>query len=132
MDFKVILTDGGFHAVDSSSIAFEIAARAAFREGIPQAAPVLLEPVMKVEVVVPEEFMGDVIGDLNSRRGQITGLDDRGNAKVVNGTVPLASMFGYIGVLRSMTQGRGNPSMTFSHYAPVPANVAAEIKKKVA
>ena len=132
IDFKATLFDGNFHDVDSSVLAFEIAARAAFREGIPQAAPVLLEPVMKVEVVTPEEFMGDVIGDLNSRRGQITGMDDRGNAKVVNATVPLASMFGYISVLRSMTQGRGQPSMTFSHYAPVPANVAAEIKKKVA
>ena len=132
IDFTATLVDGAYHDVDSSALAFEIAARAAFREGILKAAPVILEPIMKVEVITPEEYMGDVIGDLNSRRGQVLGMDDRGNAKVINANVPLSSMFGYISVLRSMTQGRGQPTMQFSHYEPVPANVAAEIKKKVA
>jgi elongation factor G len=128
IDFKVELYDGSYHDVDSSALAFEIAARAAFREGMLKAAPVLLEPVMKVEVIVPEEYMGDVIGDLNSRRGSISGMDDRGNAKVVNATVPLSEMFGYISDLRSMTQGRGAPTMIFSHYAQVPKNVEEQIK----
>ncbi len=132
IDFKATLVDGAYHDVDSSALAFEIAARAAFREGIAKAGPVLLEPIMKVEVITPEEYMGDVIGDLNSRRGQILGMDERGNAKVINANVPLSSMFGYISTLRSMTQGRGTPTMIFSHYEPVPANVAEEIKKKVA
>ena len=95
---------------------------------MPQAGAVLLEPIMKVEVITPEEYMGDVIGDLNSRRGQIAGMDDRGNAKVVNADVPLSEMFGYISDLRSMTQGRGMPTMQFSHYAQVPKNVEEEIK----
>ncbi len=132
IDWKATLYDGAFHDVDSSVLAFEIAARAAFREGLPKANPVLLEPIMKVEVITPEEYMGDVIGDLNSRRGQIQGMDDRGNAKVITANVPLSSMFGYVSILRSMTQGRGQPTMIFSHYDQVPANVAAEIKKKVA
>lgn len=128
IDFKAKLYDGSYHDVDSSALAFEIAARAAFREGMKQAGPVLLEPVMKVEVITPEEYMGDVIGDLNSRRGSISGMDDRGNAKVVNATVPLSEMFGYISDLRSMTQGRGAPTMIFSHYAQVPKNVEEQIK----
>jgi len=132
IDFKATLVDGAFHDVDSSVMAFEIAAKAAFREGIKQAGPTLLEPMMKVEVITPEEYMGDVIGDLNSRRGQVSGMDDRGNAKVVNATVPLASMFGYISVLRSMTQGRGQPTMQFSHYSAVPKNVEEEITAKAA
>jgi elongation factor G len=132
IDFKVTLYDGGFHDVDSSVLAFEIAARAAFREGMPKAGPVLLEPIMKVEVITPEEYMGDVIGDLNSRRGQIQSMEDRGNAKVITANVPLSSMFSYVSLLRSMTQGRGQPTMIFSHYDQVPPNVAAEIKKKVA
>jgi elongation factor G len=113
-------------------LAFEIATRAAFREGIAKASPVLLEPVMKVEVVTPEDYMGDVIGDLNSRRGQVQGMDSRGNARVVNAMVPLASMFGYVNTLRSMSQGRAQFSMEFHHYEPVPTHVAAEIKAKVA
>ena len=132
VDFKVQLTDGAYHDVDSSALAFEIAARAAFKEGMQKAGPQLLEPMMKVEVVTPEDYMGDVIGDLNSRRGQISGMEDRGNAKVVTAMVPLASMFGYINTLRSMSQGRANYSMTFDHYEPVPPNVVEEVKKKLA
>jgi elongation factor G len=132
VDFKVELTDGAYHDVDSSALAFEIAARAAFKEGMQKAGPQLLEPMMKVEVVTPEEYMGDVIGDLNSRRGQISGMEDRGNAKVVMALVPLANMFGYINTLRSMSQGRAQYSMHFNHYEPVPPNVAEEVKKKLA
>ena len=132
IDFKVTLVDGNYHDVDSSVLAFEIAARAAFREGLPKCGPQLLEPIMKVEVVTPEDYMGDVIGDLSSRRGNVTGMDSRGNARVVNAMVPLASMFGYVNTLRSMSQGRAQYSMQFDHYEPVPANVAEEIKKKVA
>ncbi|MCE2926194.1 MAG: elongation factor G [Rickettsiales bacterium] len=132
IDFKATLVDGQYHDVDSSVLAFEIAARAAFREGMPKAAPVLLEPIMKVEVVTPEDYMGDVIGDLSSRRGQVTGMDSRGNARVVDAMVPLASMFGYVNTLRSMSQGRAQYSMEFHHYEQVPSNVAEEIKKKVA
>ncbi len=132
IDFKVTLVDGGYHDVDSSVLAFEIAARAAFREGMPKCGPVLLEPIMKVEVVTPEDYMGDVIGDLSSRRGQVTGMDSRGNARVVDAMVPLASMFGYVNTLRSMSQGRAQYSMTFDHYEQVPSAVAEEIKKKVA
>ena len=132
IDFKATLLDGAFHDVDSSVLAFEIASRAAFREGVAQAGPVLLEPVMKVEVVTPEEYMGDIIGDLNSRRGQVSGMEARGNAQVVNAMVPLASMFGYVNTLRSMSQGRAQYSMEFDHYDQVPTAVAEEIKKKVA
>jgi elongation factor G len=132
IDFKATLTDGAYHDVDSSALAFEIASRAAFREGILKCAPKLLEPVMKVEVVTPEDYMGDVIGDLNSRRGQVTGMDQRGNARVVNAMVPLANMFGYVNTLRSMSQGRAQFTMTFDHYEQVPQNVADEIKAKMA
>ncbi|OIN86141.1 MAG: translation elongation factor G [Alphaproteobacteria bacterium CG1_02_46_17] len=132
VDFKVRLTDGAYHDVDSSVLAFEIAARAAFKEGMQKSGPQLLEPIMKVEVVTPEDYMGDVIGDLNSRRGQITNMTDRGNAKVVSAMVPLSSMFGYINTLRSMSQGRAQYSMEFDHYDAVPANVVEEVKKKVA
>lgn len=132
IDFKVTLTDGAYHDVDSSALAFEIAARAAFKEGMQKAGPVLLEPVMKVEVVTPEAHMGDVIGDLNSRRGQISGMDTRGNASVVNAMVPLATMFGYVNRLRSMTQGRALFTMEFDHYEQVPKNVADEVKAKLA
>jgi elongation factor G len=132
IDFKATLVDGAYHDVDSSALAFEIAARASFREGLPKCGPVLLEPIMKVEVVTPEDYMGDVIGDLSSRRGQVTGMDSRGNARVVDAMVPLASMFGYVNTLRSMSQGRAQYSMEFHHYEQVPANVAEEIKKKVA
>ncbi|MCK5556335.1 MAG: elongation factor G, partial [Alphaproteobacteria bacterium] len=120
IDFKVTLYDGAYHDVDSSALAFEIAARAAFREGIPKCKPVLLEPVMAVEVVTPEDYMGDVIGDLNSRRGQVDSMDSRGNARVVTAMVPLANMFGYINTLRSMSQGRAQYSMEFHHYSQVP------------
>ena len=132
IDFKATLTDGAYHDVDSSVMAFEIAARAAFREGLPKAGAKLLEPIMKVEVVTPEDYMGDVIGDLSSRRGQVQGMDSRGNARVVNAMVPLANMFGYVNTLRSMSQGRATYSMVFDHYADVPSNVAEEIKAKVA
>ncbi len=132
VDFKVTLVDGAYHDVDSSALAFEIAARAAFKEGMAGAGPQLLEPMMKVEVVTPEEYMGDIIGDLNSRRGQISNMEDRGNAKVISALVPLASMFGYINNLRSMSQGRAQYSMTFDHYSPVPSNVAEEVKAKMA
>ena len=132
IDFKATLYDGAFHDVDSSVLAFEIAARAAFREGAAKADPVLLEPLMKVEVVTPEEYMGDVIGDLNSRRGQIQEMNTRGNANVIDAMVPLANMFGYVNNLRSLTQGRANYSMQFDHYEEVPTNVAEEVKAKLA
>jgi len=132
IDFKVTLTDGAYHDVDSSVMAFEIAARAAFKEGMQKSAPVLLEPVMKVEVVTPEEYMGDIIGDLNSRRGQVNGMDQRGNARVVEASVPLANMFGYVNTLRSMSQGRAQYTMQFDHYEPVPQAVADEVKSKMA
>ncbi|MFM9889860.1 MAG: elongation factor G [Rickettsiales bacterium] len=132
IDFKATLIDGAYHDVDSSVMAFEIAARAAFREGMAKAGPKLLEPIMKVEVVTPEDYMGDVIGDLSSRRGSVQGMDSRGNARVVNAMVPLAQMFGYVNTLRSMSQGRASYAMTFDHYEEVPANVAEEIKKKAA
>jgi len=132
VDFEVELTEGNYHDVDSSVLAFEIAARGAFREAMPKAGAQLLEPMMKVECITPEEYMGDIIGDLNSRRGQVAGMDDRGNAKVITAMVPLASMFGYVNTLRSMSQGRAQYSMTFDHYEPVPNNVSEEIKKKYA
>ncbi|MCB9988345.1 MAG: elongation factor G [Rhodospirillales bacterium] len=132
IDFKVSLVDGAYHDVDSSVMAFEIAAKAAFKEGMQKAGPQLLEPMMKVEVVTPEEYMGDIIGDLNSRRGQVSGMSDRGNAKVILAMVPLSSMFGYINTLRSMSQGRAQYTMQFDHYAPVPANVAEEVKASMA
>ncbi len=130
IDFKARLVDGAYHDVDSSTLAFEIAARAAFREGIRKCTPKILEPVMRVEVVTPEDYMGDVIGDLNSRRGQVTGMDQRGNARVVNAMVPLASMFGYVNTLRSMSQGRAQFSMHFDHYEQVPQHVADDIIAK--
>ncbi len=127
IDFKATLMDGAYHAVDSSALAFEIAAKDAFSEGMKNAGAQILEPVMKVEVVTPEEYMGDVIGHLNSIRGQILGMEARGNAQVINAKVPLASMFGYVNTLRSMTQGRASYSMHFSHYEPVPQYIANEI-----
>ncbi|WP_121116382.1 elongation factor G [Croceibacterium ferulae] len=132
IDFDIELLDGKYHDVDSSALAFEIAGRGAMREAAQKSGIKLLEPIMKVEVVTPEEFMGDVIGDLNSRRGQIQGTDSRGNAQVVDAHVPLANMFGYVNELRSFTQGRAQYSMQFSHYDEVPANVAAEVKEKLA
>ena len=132
IDFKVRLIDGASHDVDSSVLAFEIASRAAFREGVPKAGPKLLEPVMKVEVVTPEDYMGDIIGDLNSRRGQVSGMDQRGNARVISAMVPLANMFGYVNTLRSMSQGRAQYTMQFDHYEQVPQAVADEVRAKMA
>jgi elongation factor G len=131
-DVKVSLVDGSYHEVDSSALAFEIAARAAFKEGAQKAGPQLLEPIMRVEVVTPDEYMGDIIGDLNSRRGQITGMEPRGNAQVIKAMVPLATMFGYVNTLRSLSQGRAQFTMHFDHYEPVPAMVAEEIRAKYA
>ena len=132
VDVKVELIDGKYHDVDSSALAFEIASRAAFREALQKAKSVLLEPIMKVEVVTPEDYTGSVIGDLNSRRGQIQGQDMRGNANVINAMVPLMNMFGYVNNLRSMSQGRATFTMQFDHYAEAPANVSAEVQKKFA
>ncbi|OYU36032.1 elongation factor G [Novosphingobium sp. PASSN1] len=132
IDFEVLLYDGAYHDVDSSALAFEICARAAMREVASKAGIKLLEPIMKVEVITPEDYLGDVIGDINSRRGQIQGTDSRGNAQAVVAMVPLANMFGYVNQLRSFTQGRANYSMFFDHYDEVPANVATEIKAKMA
>ena len=132
IDFKAKLVDGKYHEVDSNALTFDIAARAAFRELASKGAVKLLEPVMKVEVVTPEDFLGGVIGDLNSRRGQVQGTDSRGNAQVVTAMVPLANMFGYINTLRSMSQGRAQYSMTFDHYEQVPQAIADEVKAKYA
>jgi elongation factor G len=131
LDFKVILTDGGFHAVDSSSIAFEIAARAAYRQSVPKAGPQLLEPIMKVDVYTPDAHVGDVIGDLNRRRGMIKSQDPGVTGVRIKADVPLSDMFGYIGDLRTMTSGRGQFSMEFSHYIACPRNVAEEVIKEV-
>ncbi|MCX7087854.1 MAG: elongation factor G [Methylococcales bacterium] len=131
LDFKVILTDGAFHAVDSSAIAFEIAARAAYRQTLPKAAPQLLEPIMKVDVFTPDSHVGDVIGDINRRRGMIRSQDAGVTGVRIKADVPLSEMFGYIGDLRTMTSGRGQFSMEFSHYMPCPKNVADEVIKEV-
>ncbi len=132
LDLKVTLTDGAYHDVDSSVMAFEMAGRAAFREACGKAGAKLLEPVMKVEVVTPEDYMGDVIGDLNSRRGQISGTEARGVATVINAMVPLANMFGYVNTLRSMSQGRAQYTMQFDHYEQVPQAVSDEVRAKLA
>ncbi|WP_128892978.1 elongation factor G [Erythrobacter sp. HKB08] len=132
IDFDIRLVDGAYHDVDSSAIAFEICGRGAMREVAQKSGIKLLEPIMKVEVVTPEDYLGDVIGDLNSRRGQIQGTDSRGNAQAVEAFVPLANMFGYVNELRSFTQGRAQYTMQFSHYDEVPANVAQEVKEKLA
>jgi elongation factor G len=132
VDVKVTVYDGSFHDVDSSEAAFKIAGSLAVQEAVKRAKPIILEPIMKVEVITPENFMGDVVGDLNSKRGQIQEMEDRGEGnarvKVIKATVPLASMFGYATALRSMSQGRANYSMEFDHYEEVPRNVAEEIK----
>ena len=132
IDFKVALIDGKFHDVDSSVLAFEIAARMGMREGMKKAGAKLLEPIMKVEVVTPEDYTGGIIGDLTSRRGQVQGQDTRGNAIAIDAHVPLANMFGYINTLRSMSSGRANFTMQFSHYEPVPQNISEEIQSKYA
>lgn len=128
---KVELLDGSFHAVDSDALSFEICAKQAFREACPKAKPILLEPIMSVEVVTPEEYMGDVIGDFNKRRGQIEGMDSKAGARVIKAKVPLSEQFGYVTVLRTITSGRATSTMEFSHYAPVPENLAKEIIAKV-
>jgi elongation factor G len=132
LDVKVTLTDGAYHDVDSSVMAFEIASRAAFREGALKAGPKLLEPIMKVEVVTPDDYVGGIIGDLTSRRGQVRGQETRGNASVISAMVPLANMFGYVNNLRSMSQGRAQFTMQFDHYALAPQGVAEEVKAKFA
>jgi elongation factor G len=131
IDFKATLLDGASHDVDSSVLAFEIAARSAFREGIAKAGPKLLEPMMRVEVVTPEEYMGDIIGDLNSRRGQVSGMDQRSNARVITALVPLATMFGYVNTLRSMSQGRAQYTMHFDKYAEVPQQISEEVRHRL-
>src|SRR6185437_11585694 len=130
VDVKVTLLDGQYHEVDSSELAFKIAGSMAFKEAARKAGPVLMEPMMAVEVRTPEEFMGDVIGDLNSRRGQIQAMDEQSGTRVVTALVPLSEMFGYVGDLRSKTQGRASYSMQFDSYAQVPQNVATEIIAK--
>ncbi len=132
IDFRVKLVDGAYHDVDSSALAFEIAGRAAFRDVVARAKPALLEPMMKVEVVTPEDYLGDVIGDLNSRRGQIEGMEPRANTQVIRAQVPLATMFGYVNNLRSLTQGRGQFTMEFDHYQKVPTAVSEEVRTKFA
>jgi elongation factor G len=132
VDFRATLTDGSYHDVDSNAMTFEIAAKAAFREAIRKAAPILLEPVMRVETVTPQDNLGDVIGDMNRRRGTILEQLERGANIAVVATVPLSEMFGYIGQLRSMTSGRASYTMEFSHYDPVPRNVADEVIAEVA
>jgi len=130
VDFRARLVDGKYHDVDSNALTFEIAAKACFREGMKRASPILLEPMMKVEVVTPEDYLGDIIGDINRRRGMIQGQQERGHNIAVESTVPLSEMFGYIGQLRGMTSGRASYTMEFSHYEPVPKNVADEIISK--
>jgi elongation factor G len=128
---KVTLFDGSYHAVDSDSLSFELCAKLAYREAMPQAKPILLEPIMKVEVVTPEENMGDIVGDLNKRRGQIEGMDSRANARVIKAKVPLSEMFGYVTTLRTISSGRATSTMEFSHYDPAPRNVVEDVIAKV-
>jgi elongation factor G len=128
---KVRLFDGSFHAVDSDSLSFEVAARQGFREAARNCGPVLLEPIMKLEVVTPAENTGDVMGDLNRRRGQLEGIDERAGSQVVKAKVPLSEMFGYVTTLRTITSGRASSSMEFSHYSETPRNIADEVLKKV-
>ena len=127
---KVRLLDGSFHPVDSDTMSFEICARMAFRHAMGKCNPVLMEPVMSLEVVTPEDYLGDVVGDLNRRRGQITDMDSKNNVRIVKAKVPLAEQFGYVTVLRTLTSGRATSSMEFSHYEEVPANIAKEIIEK--
>ncbi len=127
---KVVLIDGSYHAVDSDALSFEICARTAYRESLPKCKPALLEPIMKVEVLTPEQNMGDVVGDLNRRRGQIEGMDSKGNAQVIKAKVPLSEMFGYVTQLRTLTSGRATSTMEFSHYNEAPANIASDVISK--
>ncbi|MCL2739326.1 MAG: elongation factor G, partial [Bacteroidales bacterium] len=130
MSMKVVLKDGSFHPVDSDALSFDICARRAFRKALPKANPVLMEPIMSLEVVTPEDYMGDVIGDLNKRRGQITDMDSKGNARIVKAKVPLSEQFGYVTVLRTLSSGRATSTMEFSHYAELPPNLAKEVIEK--
>ena len=132
VDVKAVLFDGSYHEVDSSEMAFKIAGSMAVRDGAMKANPVLLEPIMKVEAVTPEDYMGDVMGDLNRRRGLVQGMEDAASGKIIRAHVPLSEMFGYATDLRSMTQGRANYSMEFLHYAEAPNSVADEVIKKTA
>ena len=132
LDLKITLVDGGFHAVDSSAIAFEIAAKAAYRQSMPKAGAQLLEPIMKLDVFTPEDNVGDVIGDLNRRRGMISSQDTTPTGIRVKGEAPLSEMFGYIGDLRTMTSGRGQFSMEFDHYSPCPKNISEKVIAEVA
>jgi elongation factor G len=129
-NMKVRVYDGSFHQVDSDSMSFEICARAGFREAGKKAKPVLLEPIMKIEVVTPDQYMGDVTGDLNRRRGMLEGMDNRGNAQIIRAKVPLSEMFGYVTQLRSLSSGRATSTMEFSHYSPAPVNIAEEVIAK--
>ncbi len=129
--FKVTLLDGSFHPVDSDQLSFEICARQAFRSAASKAAPKLLEPIMKLEIVTPEEYMGDIIGDLNRRRGDIAGMETKGGAKVINAKVPLSEQFGYVTVLRTFSSGRATSSMEFSHYQEVPRTLAEKVLEDV-
>ena len=128
---KVRVYDGSYHAVDSDAMSFEIAAKIAFREACRKANPVLLEPIMKIEILTPEEYMGDVIGDLNKRRGQLDGMDSRAGAQVIKARVPLSEMFGYVTQLRTLSSGRASSTMEFDHYAETPRNVSEEVLAKV-
>jgi elongation factor G len=129
-DLKVRLIDGSFHAVDSDSLSFELAARMAYREALPKCKPVLMEPIMKIEILTPEENMGDVIGDMNRRRGQLLGMDTRNGSQVIKALVPLSEMFGYVTQLRTITSGRATSTMEFDHYEPAPKNVQDEVVAK--
>ncbi|HOA39332.1 MAG TPA: elongation factor G, partial [Flavihumibacter sp.] len=131
VNMKVRVFDGSFHAVDSDAMSFELCAKQGFREAARKAKPVLLEPIMKVEVVTPDQYMGDVTGDLNRRRGMMEGMDSRNNAQVIKAKVPLSEMFGYVTQLRSLSSGRASSTMEFSHYAPAPNNIAEEVIAKV-
>ena len=130
VDLRATVVDGSQHEVDSNEMAFKIAGSMALKAAVPKAGPVIVEPIMKVEVIVPEEFMGEVIGDLNSRRGHVQGTEDRANARVIAAMVPLAQMFGYVTDLRSKTQGRGSYSMEFDHYEVLPQNLADQVINK--
>jgi elongation factor G len=132
VDLKATLVDGSYHDVDSSEMAFKIAGSLALKAALQKGRPTILEPIMSIEVTTPEDFMGDVIGDINSRRGHIQGMEERAGAQVVRAMVPLANMFGYVTDLRSMTQGRAVSSMEFDHYAPLPDNLAQEFVEKAA
>jgi len=127
---KILLSDGSYHDVDSDALSFEICAKTAYREALPKAKPVLLEPIMKVEVLTPEQNMGDVVGDLNKRRGQIEGMDSRAGIQVVKAKVPLSEMFGYVTQLRTITSGRASSTMEFSHYAEAPKSTSEEVIAK--